>query len=167
VINISDPQISKSANPALLLPGEIVTFTITATNPGGVAATNVVVIDPLPAVFIVKTVSTTQGAYTIAGNTITFTIGTLVPGQTVTMTIVAQVSPTVKPPQDVTNIASLNDGRGNQRSASVTVHITSGNLPSTGEHPEGLDGRWWWLVGAVAMFIGMVIVRQRRWAAKS
>lgn len=161
VVIITDPVISKFASPALLLPGEIVTFTITAANPGSATISNVVVVDPLPAVFIIKTVGSTQGTYTIAGNTVTFAIGTLTPGQTVTMTITAQVNPSAQTPQDVTNVTTLTDGRGVQRSASATVRITRGNLPATGETPESRNFGWL-LPGIAGIALAIIVTGWRR-----
>jgi hypothetical protein len=161
-IIVVDPVISKLASSGILLPGEVVTFTITATNPGSIAAPNVVVVDPLPSVFIVRGATTTQGAFTIAGNTVTFTIGTLAPGQAVTMTVTAQVDPAAQTPQDVTNVATLNDGRGIQRSAAATVRITAGRLPATGERPEDAGATLrWLLIGGVGLFVLAALWRRR------
>jgi hypothetical protein len=131
-VQVADPEISKFASPELALPGDTVTFTITVTNKGTASATNIVVTDPISDLLILKSATTSQGTAIINGSTVTFTIGTVNPGQVITLIVVTQVKGTVKPPQDVINTASIN---GSGKSASATVRITTGALPATGEHP--------------------------------
>ncbi len=165
VINIVDPQISKSADPALLIPGEIVTFTLTVTNKGSVAAQGVTVVDPIPAPLIVQSATTTQGTYGINANTVTFNIGTVNPGAVITLMVRAKVSTNAPIPSEVINVATLSDAAGSQRSASATIRVTSGQLPQTGEHPDTsplLPGMI--VAGVIALlgFAGVTVARRRR-----
>lgn len=161
---IVDPAITKLADVNLALPGEVVTFTLTATNRGTAAATNVVVDDQIPnQYFTVLSASTTKGTYTITGNNVQFVIGTLNPGEVVVMRIVTRVRADAPVPVDAINVANLTDGLRNVRTASATVRITRGSLPATGEHPESrlpliilLTG------GAVLAIATMTLVRRRR-----
>jgi uncharacterized repeat protein (TIGR01451 family) len=130
-------MILKVANPPLARPGDTVTFQMTVTNPGTAPALSVVVTDPLPAPFIYVSASAQQGTFTVAGNLITFTVGTVNPGQTILLTIATRVRPNVVPPIDTVNTATL-IGIGDHRittDSSTSVRITNGSLPSTGEHP--------------------------------
>jgi uncharacterized repeat protein (TIGR01451 family) len=89
VVGVADPFINKLGDPALVFPGEHVTFTLTVGNRGNAAATNVVVVDPVPTGFVVQSATASQGTYTIDGNTVTFSIGTVQPGQIVTLSVAA------------------------------------------------------------------------------
>jgi uncharacterized repeat protein (TIGR01451 family) len=159
---VEDPQISKSADPALLIPGDTVTFTLTVTNKGSVAATGVTVVDPIPAQLIVQSATTTQGNFTIANNTVTFNIGTVNPGAVITLTVKAIVSTNVKPPTELINVATLTDNAKSVRTASTTVRITSGQLPATGEHPDNQQLIVVLVVIAGAALIGLTSIARRR-----
>jgi len=161
---VEDPQISKSADPSLLIPGDIVTFTLTVTNKGSLAAQNVTVVDPIPAPLIVQSATTSQGTYAINSNTVTFTIGTVNPGAVIILTVKARVPANAAVPSELVNVATLNDSANSIRTASTTVRITSGQLPSTGEHPDGVSP-----VGVIAatgimilLIAGVTIARRRR-----
>ncbi len=56
---VADPAISKSGDPTKASVGESVTFTLTVTNQGSIPATDVVITDPLPAIFDVTAVTVT------------------------------------------------------------------------------------------------------------
>lgn len=79
------PSISSSTTGANA--GEAVTYTINVNNNGPHPATGVTLTDPLPFGILLTGVSTTQGAYAVAGRTVTCTIGVLLPGATETVTI--------------------------------------------------------------------------------
>jgi uncharacterized repeat protein (TIGR01451 family) len=128
---IMDPAIVKRVDLQFALPGETVTFTIVVSNPTAGTLDNVIVNDPIPVPLTLVNATTSQGTVTINGNTVSFTIGTLAPGQAVVMTVAALVPETVQPGLDVTNTALLNG----KFPAIATVHIVNAKLPSTGEHP--------------------------------
>ena len=71
-------------------PGQTLTYTMTVQNTGGTAATGVVAVDNLPAG--VTFVSATPSVGTFDSSTGTWTIGTVDPGQTVTLVITATVN---------------------------------------------------------------------------
>ncbi|MBX3064288.1 MAG: DUF11 domain-containing protein [Anaerolineae bacterium] len=135
---IVDPAITKIGDPRFALPGEIVTWQITVSNPNQVNVTNVVVVDPMPDPFIVQSATTTQGTFSINGQTVTFNIGTIAPGQTVSMTIVTRVRDDIVPPVDGINTVTVTwDGGGaGTATASAQVGVRDRlSLPATGEQP--------------------------------
>jgi len=134
-IGVADPVLNKYADPTLALPGEDVTFVITARNQGGTPAPAVIVRDNVPDVLTVISAQTEQGTFTISGNIVTFNLGILNPGQTVTMRIVARLRPDIVPPADFTNTANLDWPGGTTRTASAKFMVIKGELPRTGEHP--------------------------------
>jgi uncharacterized repeat protein (TIGR01451 family) len=164
---IVDPAISKYGDPTLALPGEIVTFTLTATNRGNAPAQNVMVEDQIPSPYLIPiSASTTKGTYTITGNDVLFSIGTLNPGETVTMKIVTRVSPNAPVPATVTNTGILTYTGGTRRTASTSIRLTSGSLPATGEHPDNrfpieLLGAAVLVGGAAFLFVRRRTLRQR------
>ncbi|HEY4690653.1 MAG TPA: hypothetical protein VIK33_15165, partial [Anaerolineae bacterium] len=67
--------------------GQVARITITATNAGTANADNVVITDPLPDnIALVGGPTTTQGTVNVTHGIITVYVGTLAPGQTVTVT---------------------------------------------------------------------------------
>lgn len=153
----SNPSLllSKAADPSLVQPGETIRFTITVTNNGGTAASGIVVTDPVPDAFAVQSASAEQGTFTINGNTVVFSIGTLNPNQTVRLTIVAQVRQTITPPADVVNTAFADYSGGSRLSSSASIRITGGSLPRTGEHPDepAAPGGVWPLMLAILVAV--------------
>ena len=96
---ITSIQISKTGSPATVNVGATLNYTVTVTNPVGsaVTATNVTVTDTLPA--NVNFVSASSSVGTCTGTpgvtTVTCNVGTLVSGQSATITIAVFVPPTV------------------------------------------------------------------------
>lgn len=82
---ISQPTftVSKTDNKTNANPGDILTYTIVVTNTSAVNATNVPVVDTLPA--DLTFVSASNGVY--ANNTVTWTVGTINAGQSTTLTV--------------------------------------------------------------------------------
>jgi len=135
-IQVADPAIAKSVDKNLVLPGETVTFTLIVTNSGDLTAPDVTVTDVLPAALIIRSAGASQGTFAIIGGTIVFSLGTVSPGQVITLTVVTQVSTQTAPPFDLINGATLRWPGGSSAIASnrVQVHVTGGLLPATGEH---------------------------------
>jgi uncharacterized repeat protein (TIGR01451 family) len=83
-----DLAITKTASPSKLPAGKRVTFTERVVNRGPAAATNVVVIDPLPGSMTVVSASSTAGSC-VKGPPVRCTVGRLAAGQSFVVTIVA------------------------------------------------------------------------------
>src|SRR5262249_49440180 len=87
----ADVEVTKSVAPTTgILVGDTVNFTVQATNNGPNAATGVVVTDLLPAGLTFVSASPTQGTYT--DSTGEWSISALAAGQSVQLTIQAQVT---------------------------------------------------------------------------
>jgi LPXTG-site transpeptidase (sortase) family protein len=166
-----DPNVSKSVSPTQSFIGGTVTFTLTVTNGGTGVANNVTVSDTLSSFFDVVSTSATRGTASVDGRTITFSVGTVNPGETVSLTIVARVNYTATT-GDIPNVASLshvvNGTTFTESSNTVTVRIsgTSPLLPVTGEPPEPNVWMWFvsWLLGLIGGLL-LVFGLYRLWRA--
>ena len=99
-----DIAVVKSASQQSARTGDTVTFTLVVTNLGDAAADNVVASDNLPNGFDFIQVTTTRGTVTVIGRAATISIGTVQPGETVTITLVTTVNAAAQAGQ-VQNIA--------------------------------------------------------------
>ncbi len=80
-----NPVLTKSMSPPRPVIGQVAWITIVATNVGSVSAENVVITDPLPDNIALLAVSTTQGQIQVNHHIVSVYVGTLAPGQTVTV----------------------------------------------------------------------------------
>jgi uncharacterized repeat protein (TIGR01451 family) len=85
-----DVSMTKTASDATVTVGDTVTYSLVARNLGPDAAPGVVVTDTVPSELDVQNVSSSQGTCTVSGNRISCAVGTLAPGQTVTVTVRAK-----------------------------------------------------------------------------
>jgi uncharacterized repeat protein (TIGR01451 family) len=166
---LADPQISKTGDPSLAIPGDIVNWDIAVTNRGTGPAVNFVVNETLPGVLQFMSASADQGTFNVNGQTITFSVGTINPGQVIHLRIQSRVDPNAQPPMNITNVA-LADWLGRRLRAAANLRITRGRLPNTGERrittPPPGDG-WLPLVGLGILiipigYIGYLVYHRRR-----
>ena len=121
---------SKSAWPAQLEPGDVLTYTLRLENPGPTLS-GVLVTDTLPAgVGSRGNLWASSGSYGEAGGTITWT-GQVLGGVPVTITFGVTISEGIPTPQALANLALIDDGLGNvwQRQAVSVVGGYSIYLP--------------------------------------
>ncbi len=153
--------------PTLAQPGDTVTFAITLVNQGNATASGVIVSDRVPQALRLIAGTASQGTFTISGAFITFNIGAIAPSQSVTLRIVTVVRADAPIPSDIVNVVRLDydGGTTTQTTASATVHLTHGLLPTTGEHPTdpatGLFGALWAL-GLIGVVGCLYWLRTRR-----
>ncbi len=130
---IADPLITKSVFPPFAKPGESAVWTITISNPAPVAATGVTVVDDVPSVVQIDSVSATAGNISFSGQRVTFSIASVAPGQTITLTINSHVRSDAAFPFTVTNRANItNNEDPTTRIAEATLTGVK-SLPQTGE----------------------------------
>jgi len=142
---------TKTVDPPFAQPGDIVTWTITATNTTGAALTNATVEDDIPAGFEILSVTASRGSATFSGQRVTVVVGALGPNETVTITVRTRML------TDAPFIA-LNSARFGSLEAQAQV-VRAGELVATGETP------WWrWAllaaVGVLAIVAGALVVRR-------
>lgn len=102
----ADLAIIKTAQPAPVQAGQPVTYTLTITNNGPSAAQSVTVTDPVPAPLKYTSATTSQGSCSEADGTVTCAVGTVAPGDKVTVKVVANV-PSGTPPNELANTAKV------------------------------------------------------------
>jgi uncharacterized repeat protein (TIGR01451 family) len=100
----ADLEITKVATPSPATAGQSMTYTITAKNNGPSAALNVSATDNLPAGFNVTSVTPTAGTIWTAPD---WTIGTLLPNQSVTLTVVGMLDASIPHGTVISNTATV------------------------------------------------------------
>lgn len=131
--SVADPAISKSASVAEARVGDEITFTIVVTNRGNRAANDVVVTDSLPDYLDLLDATASRGSLTVSGRTVTVDIGSVAPGEQITIRIRARVNERAQPPSgrngvSLTTSSSTDDPSNN--SAEVTFAILAGSDPT-------------------------------------
>ncbi|HMA33026.1 MAG TPA: DUF11 domain-containing protein [Chloroflexia bacterium] len=160
-----DLTIHKTVEPPRAPGGTLVTFTIVVTNRGTADATEVVVDDNVPGQLIVQSASTTKGTAAIDGNHVTVAIGTMAPGEVVTITITAVVRPGTPAGMKIVNHASVHSSAGPGPEDFTEVDALQTPLPKSGGDETGLA--WGVVVGALLALIGAAFAWQTRRARVS
>ncbi|WP_119070717.1 SBBP repeat-containing protein [Aggregatilinea lenta] len=123
---IEDPAILKSASVNQAAPGEQVVFYITASNPYAATLDNVVIADPLNSMFVYASSTQSQGssAYDATTNAVIFSLGSIAPGSSVSMSITVTIAGTAAPGSTINNVAQMTYTGGSvQTSAAAPVAI--------------------------------------------
>ena len=126
----ANPTLTKSVNPPFAQPGETVTWTVVVGNPTGQVLTNLTVTDTMPAELSIVSANGDLGTATVNGQAITYSIPSLNPNQSSTLTVTAQVRATASVPFELTNLACVN---GSICDSATVLSITQ--LPATGQSP--------------------------------
>ncbi|MBL8044960.1 MAG: DUF11 domain-containing protein [Anaerolineales bacterium] len=129
-------EFTKSVSPAVANIGDSVTYTIIVRNPSFVEAPNVTILDVLVPELTFVSATTTQGTFSVLRQDVFFTIGTINPQVTVTLTITARLNSLVNPPAVINNTAVLStNGVPLTSSNMATLQTVPGVLPETGQTP--------------------------------
>ncbi len=166
LVRVADPVISKTGIPECCQPGDDVTYTILVTNEGSIPATSVVIEDSLPAGLILQEVTSTKGTVTVSGNYFRVDIGSVAPGELITITVRAVVGDDLEDNIVLRNTAVLRSDQG-YREAWDDLLIrrdgacgTPGLLPPTGSAVpmgQGAFSPWLLLAGLMLLVLGVVL----------
>lgn len=118
----ADLSVSESVTPSNPQVGDAVTYTLTVTNNGPQAATNVVLTDTLPA--SVK-LSSAPPSCLLAGSVVTCNLGTLANGASTTVTLVAHVLAEGAVTNSVGVTSDVTDGVAGNNTASASISVVS------------------------------------------
>lgn len=127
---VSDLAVSLADAPNPTIVGGPLTYTVTVTNNGPATATGVVLSNTLPASVLVNTVSSSQGAFFIAGNTVIANVGTLTKNNSATVTI--NVTPLAYGTIYATAVATANQPDPLLANNTVTVATSVGQAADVG-----------------------------------
>lgn len=100
----ADLALAMTASADAVFVGQEFTYTLVVTNVGPFPAVNVTVVDTLPANNSFVSATTEQGAFSVAGQIVTFNVGTLAVGASVTATVVVRANA----PGSLANTATIN-----------------------------------------------------------
>jgi uncharacterized repeat protein (TIGR01451 family) len=126
----SDLSITKAASPNPVITGQNITYTLTVTNNGPGAATNVTVTDNLPvSTTFVSSSSTGGGVSGGAGNSRTVTFASLAAGASETITLLATVNCDVADGTLISDTATVSSDTTdpNMANNSATATVTASN----------------------------------------
>lgn len=122
----ADVGVQMSVTPGTVLAGDPFTFTAFVTNNGTALASNVNLSDTLPAGLQLVSATSSQGVVTTLGNGTRVAIGTLLPGTSATVTIVARALTD----KDYTNTVTVTNGEvdpdPSNNTADAFVTVTNG-----------------------------------------
>lgn len=84
-------------------PGSQITYTYTYTNNGSVPANGLTITNLIPGTLTFMSGTTSQGTFNAAGNPVVWTIGTIAPGASLTITLTVRVNANVLPGTVIAN----------------------------------------------------------------
>lgn len=114
------------------------TFTIKVVNTGTGPTTDAVIADSFPSYIDVTSVTTSKGSVQKSAHSFTVTLGPVLGGEEITITVVAKVNNSASKTETISNVVTLSYGT-TTKTASVNYKILITGLPGTGELP--LDWR--------------------------
>ncbi|MBA3469225.1 MAG: DUF11 domain-containing protein [Herpetosiphonaceae bacterium] len=132
---INPISVTKAVNPSTGQPDDLLTFSIQIRNNDSSPQTNVVFNDRILDFLEIVSVSSTKGTASFSGQEARVEIGTLEPGETVTVTIVVRIRSTAQGGDSGVNVASITADSGSAGTGTVVsnpVAISVGQSPPTG-----------------------------------
>ena len=135
---VPSPGATKSISPSEARINQSFTFTIRVTNSGSAPAQNVTLTDNLSAYtyLTITNLETTRGTVNINARTAVVNIGTVYPGEVVTVTLTVTVNNTVTTTTNPCNTATISFTGGSRTSNQQCFRVLGGAvLPGTGELP--------------------------------
>ena len=125
-VSPADVGVQLSVSPNSALAGDTITFTALVTNQGTSTATNVMFADQLPAGLQLVSATTTQGTSATGGSAVSAQVGTLVPGGSATVTILAKPLTDGTYTDTATVSADQIDPNLANNTAQATINVTNG-----------------------------------------
>jgi uncharacterized repeat protein (TIGR01451 family) len=132
----TDLSLTKAAGPNPVLPGASLTYTLTLTNAGSETASTVTVSDTLPAALtFTSCVASNGGVCGGTGNARTVTYGSLAPGASSTITIVAGVNDSAGAGATISNTAVVSSATHDPNPANdtATAAVSTPTLTPSGD----------------------------------
>jgi uncharacterized repeat protein (TIGR01451 family) len=103
--DVADPIITKRASKTTVQVGDTVDFVITVTTQGNLPAENVTVSDDLPDFLALNNVSVSRGNVSAGGGSVVVTLGSVAPGEVITINISTRVVALPNPPGNINSAA--------------------------------------------------------------
>ncbi|MBI5929586.1 MAG: DUF11 domain-containing protein [Chloroflexi bacterium] len=161
VASVDRPYIAKFASPGFVEPGAEIIWTIQVINPTNRVASNVQVVDVIPAQFEILEASSTQGTISRQGQQVTLRLAVLAPVDALTITIQTRLNTEVENPV-IPNRACLTTREfPTQRCAEISL-LRVRTLPATGQSYWGQ----WRLPILVAGLMGVMSATLLLWRLK-
>ncbi|HUS14670.1 MAG TPA: DUF11 domain-containing protein [Chloroflexia bacterium] len=155
--------IHKSSTPYTVPVGAQLTYTILVANDGTADAHDVVMTDNVPGQLQIISVTTTKGDVQINGQRVVVSIGTLAPGESVTITIVAFVRGG-NDGDTIHNVSNVRTAEGDDRDSAVDNLVAKPILPRSG---TAGDFSWALMLAVLAAAgLGAGLVLRRRMPAR-
>ncbi|GAB4571324.1 MAG: hypothetical protein Kow0077_07730 [Anaerolineae bacterium] len=136
IIGFANPEVTKQVSQPFVVPGGLVTWSMTVRNPGSETLTSVIMTDTLDIKMTVESVTIDNGTIEAQGNTVVATTNPLEFNQTATLTIVARVNEGVIAGALLQNTGCAASVGGNATvcdTAAVRIAPDAELLPATGE----------------------------------
>ncbi len=114
---------------------EKLTFTIIVVNSTTAtgAATNAVLSDSFPSYVDVESVASSRGTETKSSHAASVTIGTILPGESVTITIIVKINSSASKSESVTNTATVTYDNTSRSASRIYNIVVTSTLPGTGQ----------------------------------
>lgn len=171
---VADPSITKRVNPGSGYIGDVLVFTITVRNQGTLVADNVVVQDTLPDYLDILGVKATRGEVSIEGQTVLVNIGTVAPGDVITIDITTRINDRVNVPVGYNtariSTTSTTDDPGNNTDTAIFTILWPNTtplpippeLPRTGTPAIADERHALTLLGMLLLLLGLALRRALR-----
>jgi uncharacterized repeat protein (TIGR01451 family) len=154
-------ELLKTGSAAQVQVGDLIAYTLTLRNTGSGEAVNQWVTDQLPNTLTFVDASTTQGDFTFnaATNTVTFGVGTVAGGQTITMVIRARVNTQAQIGDTIRNVGVVS---GVLISNESSVPVAPSTLPAAGVAPFSFELTLALALLALALPLLLMLALRRR-----
>ncbi len=98
--------------------------------------TNSVLADSFPSTIDISSAISSKGSFTLSTHSFTLPLGSIAPGDMITVTIIAKVNATAKTTESLSNVVTLTYDPNKSKTASASYRVIAGStLPGTGEMP--------------------------------